>query len=161
MCSFVWTKEPKATARRKTLDSLFKYSSPLTIHFPIPFLFCPPLNTSLFQHFIPPTTIFSTAHSFGLFSACRLREKLLNIRHSHQAVFCSVFTGTFLISNNTPCVCACSFVWTKEPKATATRKSWGRPLVGLKRAPDAVLQAKRPRFPDGPGGELPPWRGFQ
>ena len=47
-------------------------------------------------------------------------------------------------------MCVCSFVWTKEPKATARRKSRGRPSVGLKRAPKAVLQAKRPRFSDGP-----------
>ena len=57
-------------------------------------------------------------------------------------------------------MCACSFVWTKEPKATATRKSRGRTLGGLKRAPKAVLQAKRPRFPDGPDRELPPGRVF-
>ena len=54
----------------------------------------------------------------------------------------------------------CSFVWTKEPKATATRKSRGRTLGGLKRAPGAVLQAKRPRFPDGRAGNNLLGKGF-
>ena len=58
------------------------------------------------------------------------------------------------------CVSCCSFVWTKEPKATATRKSRGRPLGGLKRAPKAVLQAKRPRFSDGPDEVFSHGKGY-
>ena len=53
----------------------------------------------------------------------------------------------------------CSFGWPKEPKATARRKSGVRALAGLKRAPKAVLQAKRPRFSAGPGVVLfPRWK---
>ena len=85
----------------------------------------------------------------------------MNIRRSRQTVFCFRSYGDILNMQYTRSACAyCSFVWTKEPKATATRKSRGRTLGGLKRAPGAVLQAKRPRFPDGRAGNNLLGKGF-
>ena len=46
------------------------------------------------------------------------------------------------------------FCMDKRTKSHRQAKIAGRPLVGLKRAPSAVLQAKRPRFSDEPGEVL-------